>query len=293
MGSIYLYKTTTFSENRTIRYEISNLENVNITMDQPVSPMALPQEHASENVLVKMEGNTETSSISWKVNTISTDLIKTIDEVLTTGQITSDADGTTPNPTFNWSPLSEYTESGEIVSYLLSSFQGFSINDRYFLKFPDMDLREGFINRISFSITGDSPVIWTGIINFILGNVISMYDGDTPSEPRNVSASQVGSTGLTSDTPKTSIRLRWTSPTDTATSIVKYRVYRKSPTGSKFLLTNELTDSGLDGAVSGDTSYKEFEVTGLTSTTTYYFYITAVNDAGSGMKSDTVVVAFP
>jgi hypothetical protein len=160
---------------------------------------------------------------------------------------------------------------------------------------------EGFMTRMDFSISGDSPVIWSGNISFTVGNVISMYDADSSSEPRNISASQVGSTGSTSDNPKTKIRLRWQAPSDSASAITFYKVYMKE-VDKPFTLIEEFADSGLDGAVSGDSSYKERAVTtGLqynaVSGDTYYFKISAVNGTGNdkieGIKSNIIVEEFP
>jgi hypothetical protein len=291
MASIYIYKTSTIPDPETLRYELTTMETVNITMDQPVSPMALPQEDANENVLVKMEGNTESVNISWKVINSSSSPFKKEDSVLTSGNISRDTDvGGTP---ISWDSSPNFTESIKTIQYLLNSFQGKNISDRYFIKFPDSgDIMEGFITRMDFSASGDSPVIWSGNLTFVVGNVISMYDGDSSSSPRSVSASQVGSTGSTSDATKTKIRLRWQAPSDSGSTVTNYKIYRRGENTS-FLLFNTLSDSNLDGAVSGNTSYKEFAVTGLTSAKTYYFKISAENDGGEGLKSDVVVATFP
>ena len=299
MASVYLYRTTSIPSDVTFRYEITTIENADITMDQPVSPMALPQEDANENILVKMEGNTQSVNISWKVIGSSTAILKKASTVLTTGVIEDDADGTSSYG--SWTDIG-YVESGDVVSALLTSFQGISLNDRYFIKFPNVKgIMEGFITRMYFSISGDSPVIWSGNISFTVGNVISMYDADSSSEPRNISASQVGSTGSTSDNPKTKIRLRWQAPSDSASAITFYKVYMKE-VDKPFTLIEEFADSGLDGAVSGDSSYKERAVTtGLpynaVSGDTYYFKISAVNGTGNdkieGIKSNIIVEEFP
>jgi hypothetical protein len=294
MVSIYVYKTSTRPAESTVRYEINNLETLSVKLEQPVSPMALPQEDSDENILVKMEGNTETLNVTWKIPDVATSLIKQESSVLTTGQIQSDADGTTP---VSWDTTPNYKKSGETIAWLLNEFQGRNISDRYFLKLPDISIREGFMTSISFTIAGDSPVVWQANLNMIVGNVISIYDADAPSNPANVAASQVDSGGDTAGegggTPDR-IRLRWTTPTDSTTSIVRYKIYEGSDSQA-MMLRYDLADSGLDGAVSGDNSYKEKEVVGagLVSGRTYYYRISAVNAADEGLKSDRVSVAFP
>ena len=293
MASIYIYKTSTIPSDTTVRYEINNLENLNVSLDQPVSPMALPQEDAQENILVKMEGNTETVSISWRIPDVGASLIRKEDSVLDAGVIQDDSTGATP---VNWDSTPAYLSSGSNIAWFLNEFQGRNISDRYFIKIPDLNIKEGFINKLTFTISGDSPVVWQGNISLIIGNVISIYDADTPSEVRNSAVSQVDSGGDTvSEGGGTAdrIRLRWSAPTDSTTSIVKYKIYRGSD-NSSLVLTNTLTDSNaLDGAVSGNSSYKELEVTGLASGTEYYFRISAVNTGGEGIKSDLISTKFP
>ena len=290
MASIYIYKTSTIPANSTVRYEINNLENLSVKLDQPVSPMALPQEDSDQNILVKMEGNTESLNVTWKIPDTGTSLIRQHSSVLTTGQIQSDADGSTP---VSWTTTPAYVKSGEVLAWLLNEFQGRNISDRYFLKLPDISIREGFMTGISFTIAGDTPVVWQANLQMVVGNVISIYDADAPSNPNNVAATVVGDDESESGgTPLDRIRLRWTAPTDSTTTISKYRIYRGSGIEA-MLLQDEINDSGLEGAVSGNNAYKEFEYTGLVSGRTYYFRIAAVNAADVGLKSDRVSATFP
>mgnify|MGYP003136380658 CR=1 FL=1 len=49
-------------------YYISNLNNLNWSIDTPVTPMPLPEDTHEENILVKMEGNTAKIDISWTLD---------------------------------------------------------------------------------------------------------------------------------------------------------------------------------------------------------------------------------
>ena len=54
MTKIYLTKTS----GQGLSYYISNISNLNWSIDTPVTPMPLPEDTHEENILVKMEGNT-------------------------------------------------------------------------------------------------------------------------------------------------------------------------------------------------------------------------------------------
>ena len=234
MASIYIYRksaATTNSRNISARLEIDNLEQVSIDMNQPVAPMPLPMEDADENILVKMEGNTETINITWKIPDAGATRIRQRDagdisggQVLTDATLGSgiswDGDGTKDNT------------AGSLVSYLLGNFQGRDINDVYWVVLPDMTPREGWINKMTFTISGDSPVVWQGNLQFIVGNVIVSYGTDSASAPRNFAVNPVDASGDASgeggySAPNTRIRVKWYAPSDSSSTIESYKVFRK------------------------------------------------------------------
>lgn len=313
---------------QTFRYEVDNLGSININLDQPVSPMALPQEDASENVLVKMEGNTQSVTINWKVANSSSQPLTSTTKLLGSA-IQTDINefyaGSSPSAT--WASHS-YTDSGEIVSWILNEFQGKDLTDRYLIKIPNMGIMEGFITRVSANIEGSSPVVYSCSLTFIMGNVISMYETDAPSEPRNVSAGTVNASGGSTGT-QTRIYLSWTLPTDSATAVTHYGIWIKDDTHS-YLAEPDYTvsvstadrNSELAGHVSGGSNYEvswlddtnwnathfvkedgsSFTATSwdtvrgeaLVSGRTYTMKVAAANVAGGyGLKSDEKVAVMP
>jgi len=232
MVNLLLYKNSSMHEAsgipKTWRYEINNLESIMVSLDQPVSPMALPQEDASENVLVKMEGNTQTVTVNWKVADSFPKPQQCNTRLLTSG-ISTDIEefyaGTSPSA--SWSDAVSSDSAGRIVSWLLSTFQGKDLSDRYFIKLgEDVDVMEGFITRINANISGNSPVVWDVSITFIMGNVISIYESDAPSEPRNVATSTVNASGGSSGT-KTRMMVSWSVPSDSSSTITGYGIWIK------------------------------------------------------------------
>lgn len=54
-----------FLRSDTQIYHVGNFVNLNFKYNTPVSPMPLPEEDSTENLLVKLEGNSQTVSLSW------------------------------------------------------------------------------------------------------------------------------------------------------------------------------------------------------------------------------------
>lgn len=281
-GSILIYKTTSMNTatgaSQTYRYEIDNLGTLTIGLDQPVSPMALPQEDASENVLVKMEGNTQTVTINWKVGNDTADPLTSVNTLETAG-IQTDAEefyaGTTPSATWSSHP---HTDAGQTVSWLLSEFQGRDLTDRYMIKIPNMGIMEGFVTRINASIDAGSPVVYNLSITFIMGNVISIYETDAPSEPRNVTITQDTPTGASAD----SLVLNWSVPSDSASTISHYGIWSRDEETS-FSGSPDLTISVYSaGSTTPTTAEKEAEFSGhvITSSSNYQVAFPDPNWAG-------------
>ena len=60
----------------------------------------------------------------------------------------------------------------------------------------------GSISQMSFSISGSSPIVWRARIQFFVGNVITVFDPDSPESPQSLSAvSYTGDTTSTGDPP--------------------------------------------------------------------------------------------
>jgi hypothetical protein len=268
---------TATEASQTFRYEIDNLGSLTIGLDQPVSPMALPQEDASENVLVKMEGNTQSVTVNWKVSNSTATPLSSVNK-LETGGIQLDTEefyyyngtgnktyynsdnDTSPSATWSQHP---YTDSGQTVSWLLSEFQGRDLSDRYMLKIPNMGIMEGFVTRINATIDSGSPVVYNLSITFLMGNVISIYETDAPSEPRNLVISSDTPTGASAD----SIILTWSVPMDSATTISSYGIWVRDE-GTSFSGNPDITVSVYSaGVITPTTLQKDTEFVGHVITT--------------------------
>jgi hypothetical protein len=206
MTDIYIQKVTKDSNNvyTTVKeYKIPNLNNFSIDLNTPVSPMPLPEEGADNNMLVKIEGNSATVSLSWTITDESTSPVTVPSglDVLTglqqIGYFTNDA--------------------GQ------GSFQPTSIEDNYRIQVKTgatVDYEKlGFFTKFSFSVAGNSPVIWNANISFIVGDVITSFENKVPKKPTGLATSGSPASG--------EMKLIWTPNTITngtlSGSVVSYR----------------------------------------------------------------------
>tara|TARA_R110000765_G_C18850152_1_gene598879 strand:+ start:44 stop:880 length:837 start_codon:yes stop_codon:yes gene_type:complete len=172
MSNIYIIKLQGAGD---IVYKVSNLNNLNWSIDTPVSPMPLPEDSHEENILVKMEGNTAKIDLSWTIN-----------KGFYFGSFTGAGVGTfqpTSDPDKE-SPMQQITE--------FKSFVPKSIGDSYKIEIrseddSDVEFEElGTINSMQFTVSGDSPVVWNASMAFYVGTVVAMLEADIPNAPESV-----------------------------------------------------------------------------------------------------------
>ena len=222
MTDIYLQKVVVDSNNAytvTKEYKIPNLKTLNIDLKTPVSPMPLPEEGADNNILVKIEGNSSTVSISWVIKDEST------------------------SPVITPSGLPILTGLQQIGYFTNSpgdgSFQPSSVTDNYRIQIKtgsNVDLEKlGFFTKFSFNVSGDSPVVWDANISFIVGDVITAYEAKVPKKPTSLATSGSASSGQ--------MKLIWTPNTITNGTLTGAIIaYRKVGNNSFFYNTTSTTN---------------------------------------------------
>ena len=187
-------------------YTLGNFQRFSYMINTPVTPAPLPEEDSSQNVLVKIEGNSSVINLTW--------IIKNFEET----QVSS-----TDTPTREVKTIADH------LTFFRDDFASVSIEDSFKLEIDFNDVApdetgydgnnkmvfNGTITKIGFNMTGTSPVILTATTNFIEGTVIAIYDLDVPSEPLNVKATVINNT----------IKLEWDPPiTKDDVTITGYRI---------------------------------------------------------------------
>jgi hypothetical protein len=170
-----------------------------------------------------------------------------------------------------------------LLNAFLTNFESRSITDSFLLRIIDTDTNttfyEGYgsIQSISTSTDPSSPVVWTVNVDFMVGNVISIYDADTPEAVTNVDIN-VPSSGT--------IRFRWNDPARAGGSnITEFDLgYQKVNEA----VTNYTTVTYSDATASITGGKYQKDITGLTGQ--YFVFIVAKNTGGTGTRSERIRV---
>lgn len=249
---------------RLVTYPIKNVDSFSTSYDIPITPMPIPQQDDTQNILTKIEGNSNTITISWVIKDEGSTNILVYDSTLTS-----------PNDKYVGASAKTIWEQLQF----LDQFQSSSLTDVYMVEIADTLVNNvttptvpyyqkvGFITKIDPQFSGAEPVTLRCTLNFITGNVITAYENNVPSEPTGVTATSPGAGQAT---------VSWTAPTYTGGGVTGYIVYKKTATST--------WDAGTSYASSPQT------ISGLTSGVYYTFKVAAKSANGTGITSDIVSV---
>lgn len=288
MTNLYLQKIDA-SGNIISVYSINNSQSFEPEYEAPVSPYPLPQNDDTQNILIKIEGNSSQITERWTIktqqNNNSTPLVSNngfvcvstmdlsavpltaFDQIIwfkkfmlpiliTDKYRLTVADGITLGATS--------TVSGQLV-YASYSFTNFFYQEL------------GIVTSLKPIMTGDSPLAFDGTLTFQVGNVVSAYELNVPTSAQNFTA-----TPNSAGTHR--IDLAWTVPQDTAGGLTKYTVNRRTWNTSQVLVTT-INSPGVGAQNYADTA----TTTGIT----YYYTIVAYNSQGQGISSVEQIATSP
>jgi len=227
MAIIRIYKYVLDDDDTELvhRYTIPNLSSFNVQYNTPISPMPLPEEDADENILVKIEGNSASIDIDWTLAqneyTIGTHdhtcnfetwnskfgASQSPEQLLVvkTGDGRGKFDPIAAPPTrLDVEPLTfknmieDTRQPSKQIAMFRKYFESKSLNNDYLITIEDEATGYGTsteptrwygsISQMSFSVSGMSPIVWKARIQFFVGNVITVFDSDSPESPQSLSA---------------------------------------------------------------------------------------------------------
>ena len=270
MGEIIFVKYYEDTDNKDTEwtYTLPNFKSITYDMNTPVSPMPMPEEDASENILVKIEGNSSKLTVNWVIKDMGT---------VTTVTKTAKPTTLVPNPT-----PTNYAASSTIrdqIEWFKEEFRPSSVASAYELivRLDPADITKdivfpGTFSGFNFSMQSPSILTFNASAKFMEGSVATLYEVDTSSAPLNLI--------LTSPTAG-SINATWTAPSDPgASAISQYRVsYRKWNAGQGWSSSSTSGTGTSLADISGSTNL---------STGTYEVYVEAFTTGlGLGRASFT------
>jgi len=264
MGVIYLRRFDSVGTTGYISYwyQIPIFDDLSIDYNSPASPMPLPEEDDEEQIVVKMEGNSATVTISW--------LIK---------EESSNMGAANSTQSFTWG--ANIQKVWEQVSFLQSKFVPKSVSDSFELCIDaDSDItnvfsqnaafdfkKAGTITRVSFRVPSNEPATIRASLTFMVGNVVTAYALDTPSSPKDFSVAS-GAAGR--------LDVSWSAPRTTNGSVT-YTVFYREVGTSTWLDEPDISSTAVQITLGGSAEGKTYEV-----------YARAKNSNGFGERSPTL-----
>ena len=224
-------------------YTLPNFKSITYDMNTPVAPMPMPEEDASENVLVKIEGNSSALTINWTIKDMGT--IKTVKN-------TAKPTNSVPNPT-----PTDYAASSTIrdqIFWFRDTFRASKVSSAFelIIRLDEADASKdiiflGTFSGFNFNMMSPSLLTFNATAKFMEGSVATLYEVDTSSAPRNLA--------LTSPSAG-QINASWTAPSNPgASSISDYKIYyRKWNAGQGWSSTSVGSSATTKSDISGSTT---------------------------------------
>jgi len=264
MATHMVLTATHFSVDK--HYIIQNLDNLSIDHNSPVSPMPLPEDNAEQNILVKIEGNSMIINVSWTI-------VEGASNFIHYGAKTHNGSvwnfGTADSQFTNPSSVIQH------INYLIEIFNPISIGDGFEFSILDDDQAgttlnySGSISSMSFGVSGSSPVNYTARMQFLVGDVVSLFEEDIPEQPQ-IASLTAGNDSFTVEWKEWDGYTSGEEPTIDGVRIA----YKKAAGGSWEY--RDLTSSS--SFASGGLDNGSFIVTGLANATSYKVKVAHTNE---------------
>jgi hypothetical protein len=279
-------------EYRIDKFVAKTFESIGIDLNTPISPMPLPEDRSTENILVKMEGNSQQVRFGCRFdgNLVELSYVEDIDEIRTDAGIVN-VDTALDGSAYNYDAnIINEDDNIQLVQTFLNNFESRSITDTFVLRIVDKSQSPekilfsggGSIQSINTSTDSSSPVVWNVNVDFLVGNVISIYDADVPEEVTGLEVS-VPSSG--------SIKFRWSDPArEGGSAITKFWFVWQDTLLGVWNSLNSITYAAAQSTIPANETKYSYTLTSLPTNKTYKVYVVAENTAGVGAISEIVRV---
>jgi len=264
LAKIQLVKLDTSVQTLFI-YELGNFKRISYDINSPVSPAPLPEEDSEEAILIKIEGNSSTIKLGWKI----------IDES-TTRLVENNSDS--GDDELHFTGTANVKTVQEQIDFIRNYFRAKSVDDAYRLEiiYDENDdsknlIFNGTFSQFHFDTADGENLTFNASCTFLEGTVATVFEQDGSSQPNNLSGT--GSSG--------SMSLSWDAPTQSGdSSITQYAIYYKNiSSGGSYtrLETGSVSTSKIIGSLPSG-QYRVY-VTGVTDSVgegkvSYCIYVT-------------------
>ena len=285
--------TAATDEYRIDKFVAKTFDSIGIDLNTPISPMPLPEDRSTENILVKMEGNSQQVRFGCKFdgNLVELSYVEDINEIRTDAGIVN-VDTAIGGSAYDYDTnIITEDDNIQLVQTFLNNFESRSITDTFILRIVDKSQTPekilftggGSIQSISTSTDSSSPVVWNVNVDFLVGNVISIYDADVPEEITGLEVSRGDASG--------EIKFRWSDPArEGGSAITKFWfVYQKVLEGN-WVADDSITYAAAQATIPATETKYSYTLTSMTTNTDYKVYVVAENTAGVGAISEIVRV---
>lgn len=306
MTNIYIEKLDTSNPPNTIAiYTINNNQSFEPDYSAPVTPFPLPQNADTQNILIKVEGNSSQITQRWTMKQYVSNLPPSVSTysgylAIAAGNISASAksafdqiiffkqfllpiqitdayritvaDSVTVSGSMSGNVFipSTNTVNGVKVLNSVTFVTSLASNGKFYYQ------EYGTITGLKPIMSGDSPLAFDATLNFQVGNVVSAWNLNVPTAPQNATATAQGAGTNT-------IIITWTAPQDVSGGVTGYKVYRRTWNDSQSLIAS---------TSSATFTYTDNDVTKIIGNL-YYYIVVATNSKGLGISSTEVSATSP
>ena len=201
-------------------YELGNFKRISYDINSPVSPAPLPEEDSEEAILIKIEGNSSTIKLGWKL------MDEPTTRLVENNSNSSDHGG--EDIRLHFTGTANVKTVQEQIDFIRNYLRAKSVNDAFELiieydgtssTYQQKNLIfQGTFSQFHFDTADGENLTFNASCTFLEGTVATVFEQDGSSQPNNLAGT--GGSG--------SMSLSWDAPLQAgASSLNDYYIYYK------------------------------------------------------------------